>query len=168
MSQKAEKVVKAERCKCFAVVKVRGTVSAQREARETLELLRLIHTNHGILIPNNPSMKGMLKRVQSYVTWGEISKEMIADLLTKRGRLEGDKKLTEEYSTKVGCKSIDDLASAIADCKLTYGRLPNIQPVFKMHPPTRGYKGTTKKNFRAGGEAGYRGEAINDLIKRMI
>lgn len=167
MSQKT-KVTESEECKCFAVVKVRGTVSAQREARETLELLHLTHTNHGILIPNNPSMKGMLKRAQSYVTWGEISKEMIVNLLTKRARLEGNKKLTEEYLSKVGYKSIDDLATAIVDCKITYGKLPNIQSVFKMHPPTRGYKGTTKKNFRAGGEAGYRGEAINDLIKRMI
>lgn len=168
MSKKAEKTEKADVCRCFVAVKVRGTVSAQREARETLELLHLTHTNHGILLPNNPSMKGMLKRVQSYVTWGEISKETLAELLTKRGRLAGDKKLTEEYSTKLGCKSIGDLANAIVDCKLTYAKLPDIQPVFKMHPPTKGYKGPVKKNFRAGGEAGYRGEAINQLIKRMI
>jgi large subunit ribosomal protein L30 len=112
-------------------------------------------------------MKGMLKRVQSYVTWGEISKETLAELLTKRGRLAGDKELTEEYAKKVGCKSISDLAEAIVNCKVDYAKLPEIQPVFKLHPPRKGFKGTTKKNFRAGGEAGYRGEAINDLVKRM-
>jgi large subunit ribosomal protein L30 len=149
-------------------VRVRGTVSAQREARETLDLLLLTKTNHGVLVRNNPSMKGMLKRAQSYVTWGEISTETIADLLMKRGRLLGDKKLTDEFSQKVGCKSIGDLAAAIADCKLDFGKLPGVQPIFKLHPPRKGFKGTTKKNFRAGGEAGYRGEAINDLIKRMI
>jgi large subunit ribosomal protein L30 len=112
-------------------------------------------------------MKGMLKRVQSYVTWGEISKETLAELLTKRGRLAGDKELTEEYAKKVGCNSLSDLAEAIANCKVDYSKLPQIQPVFKLHPPRKGFKGTTKKNFRAGGEAGYRGEAINDLVKRM-
>jgi large subunit ribosomal protein L30 len=159
---------KTEEHKCLAVVKIRGTISAQRQARETLDLLRLSKTNRAVLVPNNPSMKGMLKRVQSYVTWGEITKETLQDLLTKRGRLAGDKKLTEEYAQKVGAKSISDLASAIAECKMDYAKLPGIQPVFKLHPPKKGFKGTTKKNFRAGGEAGYRGEAINELIKRMI
>jgi large subunit ribosomal protein L30 len=158
----------SEKQKCLAVVKVRGTISAQREAIETLELLRLSNTNHGVLVADNASMRGMLKRVQSYVTWGEISKETLAELLTKRGRLLGNKKLTEEYTQKLGCKSISDLANALVECKLDYAKLPGIQPVFKLHPPKKGFKGTTKKNFRAGGEAGYRGEAINELIKRMI
>jgi large subunit ribosomal protein L30 len=159
---------KVEECKCLAVVKVRGTISAQRKARETLDLLQLSKTNHGVLVRNSPSMMGMLKRVQSYVTWGEISRETLAELLAKRGRLAGDKKLTDEYTKKVGCESISDLADSLAKCKMNYGKLPGIQPVFKLHPPKKGFKGTTKKNFRAGGEAGYRGEAINGLIKRMI
>ena len=117
---------------------------------------------------NRPAIMGMLKRVQSYVTWGEISKETLADLLTKKGRLAGDKKLTDEYLKKVGCKSINDLADGIFTCKVEFLKLPDIQPLFRLHPPTKGYKGTPKKNFRAGGEAGYRREAINDLVKRMM
>ncbi len=159
---------KTEERKCLAVVKVRGTISAQREARETLDLLRIPKTNHAVLVPDSPSMRGMLKRVQSYVTWGEVSKETLSELLTKRGRLAGDKKLTEEFAQKVGAKSLSDLAASIAECKLDFAKLPEVQPVFKLHPPKKGFKGTTKKNFRAGGEAGYRGEAINHLIKRMI
>jgi large subunit ribosomal protein L30 len=158
---------KAAERKCFAVVKVRGTISAQREARETLELLRLARTNHAVLIDNRPSFMGMLYRVQNYVTWGEISKETVALLLQKRGRLAGGKKLTDEAVEKLGYKSIDALSEAIASCKAEYQKLPNVQPVFKLHPPSKGFKGKTKKSFSAGGEAGYRGEAINDLIKRM-
>ena len=158
---------KAAERKCFAVVKVRGTISAQREARETLELLRLARTNHAVLVDNRPSFMGMLYRVQNYVTWGEVSKETVALMLKKRGKLAGGKKLTDESVEKLGYKSIDALAEAIASCKAEYQKLPNIQPVFKLHPPSKGFKGKTKKSFRVGGEAGYRGEAINDLIKRM-
>ncbi|MCX8153685.1 MAG: 50S ribosomal protein L30 [Candidatus Bathyarchaeota archaeon] len=154
--------------KCLAVVRVRGTISAQREARETLEMLRLSRCNHAILIDDRPSYVGMLKRVQNYVTWGEISKETATLLLKKRGRLAGRKKLTDEYARKVGYESIDALAEAIVSGKLEYQKLPDIQPVFKLHPPSKGFKGTTKKSYNAGGEAGYRGEAINALIKRMI
>lgn len=156
----------AER-KCFAVVKVRGTISAQREARETLELLRLARTNHAILLDNRPSFMGMLYRVQNYVTWGEISKETLALMLQKRGRLSGGKRLTDEAVAEFGYKSIDALAEAIVNCKVEYKKLPNVRPVFKLHPPKKGFKGKTKKSFAAGGEAGYRGEAINNLIKRM-
>jgi large subunit ribosomal protein L30 len=159
---------KAKECKCLAVVKVRGTVRAQREARETLNLLRLTKLNHAVLVRNSPSMMGMLKRAQSYVTWGEISKETLTEMLNKRGRLVGNKKLTDEYLRKISYKSISDLAHALAECKLDYAKLPEVQAVFKLHPPKKGFKGTTKKNFRAGGEAGYRGEAINGLVKRMI
>lgn len=152
----------------MAVVKVRGTISAQRDAIETLDLLNLTKTNHGVLVRNNPSMRGMLKRVQSYVTWGEVSSETLTKLLVKRGRLAGNKRLTDEYARKIGCDSIGDLAVSLAKCKLDYAKLPAIQPIFKLHPPKKGFKGTTKKDYHAGGEAGYRGEAINQLIKRMI
>jgi len=149
------------------VVKVRGTISAQRETRETLEMLHLERTNNAVLIDNRPSYMGMLYRVQNYVTWGEVSKETVALLLKERGKLAGGKKLTDEAVEKLGYKSIDALADAIASCKVEYQKLPNVQPVFKLHPPSKGFKGKTKKSFRAGGEAGYRGEAINELIKRM-
>ena len=159
---------KTEECKCLVVVRVRGTVSAMKEARETLELLRLTHTNHAVIIDSRPAYKGMLQRVNNYVTWGEPTKETVAFMLQKRGRLAGSKKITDEYLQKVGYKSIDDLAEAIVNCKAQYSKLPDIEPRFKLHPPSKGYKGQTKNAFKAGGEAGYRGSAINDLVKRMV
>jgi len=159
---------KTEECKCLVVVRIRGTVSAMKEARETLELLRLTHTNHAVIIDSRPAYKGMLQRVNNYVTWGEPTKETVAAMLQKRGRLAGQKKLTEEFVQKAGFKSIDDLAEQIVSCKAIYGKIEGVEPRFKLHPPSKGYKGQTKNAFRAGGEAGYRGEAINDLVKRMV
>ena len=158
---------KTEQYKCLVAVKVRGTVSAMREVRETLDLLHLRHSNHAVLIDSRPAYHGMLQRVNSYVTWGEPTKETVALMLQKRGRLAGGKKLTDEYIQKAGFKSIDDLAEAIVNCKVAFQKLPDVQPLFKLHPPGKGYKGKTKKGFKAGGEAGYRGEAINELLKRM-
>ena len=150
------------------MVKVRGTIRAQREVRETLKMLRLTRTNNAVLIDNRPSYIGMLYRVQNYVTWGEVSKETVALMLKERGRLAGGKKLTDESVEKLGFKSIDVLADAIASCKAEYQKLSNVQPFFKLRPPSKGFKGKTKKSFAAGGEAGYRGEKIKDVIKRMV
>ncbi|MCL2134219.1 MAG: 50S ribosomal protein L30 [Candidatus Bathyarchaeota archaeon] len=157
-----------ENQKQIVVIRIRGTISALREARETLSLLRLDHTNHAILIDDRASYKGMLQRVNSYVTWGEVTKETITEMLEKRARLLGNKKLTTEYLEKLGFKAFEELADAIMAGKAEHGKLPFMTPVFKLHPPSKGFKGNVKKSFKAGGEAGYRGEAINDLVKRMI
>jgi large subunit ribosomal protein L30 len=159
---------KTEEYKPLVVVRIRGTVSAQREARETLELLHLTHTNHAVIIDSRPAYKGMLQRINAYVTYGEPTKETIVMMLQKRALLAGDKKLTEEYIIKIGYKNLEGLADAIVSNKIQYGKLPEIQARFRLHPPSKGYKGKTKKAFKAGGEAGYRGEAINALVQRMV
>jgi large subunit ribosomal protein L30 len=156
-----------EACKCLVAVKVRGEISAQREAKETTAMLHLTHSNHAVIVDSRPAFLGMLKRAQSYVTWGEATKETVALMLRKRGKLAGGKPLTDEAAQKLGYKSIDDLAEAIAACKVQFWKLEDVQHVFRLRPPKKGYKGKTKKSFRAGGEAGYRGEAINALVKRM-
>ncbi len=131
-------------------------------------MLNLKRNNYAILIDNRPSFLGMLKTAQNFVTWGEVSKEIIAELLKKRGRLVGNKKLTDEYVQKLGFKSLDELAEAIFYCKVEYWKLPEVQPYFRLHPPTKGFKGKIKKGYGMGGELGYRGEKINDLLERMI
>jgi large subunit ribosomal protein L30 len=155
-------------CKCLVAVKVRGEISAKRESRETNAMLGLSHTNHAVLLDSRPAYLGMLQRAQSYVTWGEASKETVADMVKERGRLAGNHKVTEEFAKKAGFKSLDDLAEAIFSCKAEWAKLEGVTKTFRLRPPKKGYKGKTKKSFRAGGEAGYRGEAINDLVKRMV
>jgi len=158
----------AESRKCIAAIRVRGIISAPLQVRETLKMLNLKRNNYAVLIDNRPSFLGMLKTAQSFVTWGEISKETLMALLKERGRLVGNKKLSDDYAKKLGYASLDELADAIYNCKVEYWRLPNIQPYFRLHPPTKGFKGKIKKGYGMGGELGYRGEEINELLERMI
>jgi large subunit ribosomal protein L30 len=109
----------------------------------------------------------MLQKAHNYLTWGEISKENIALLLKKRGRLVGNKKLTDNYAKELGYKSLDELAEAIYEGKVEFNKLPRIKPVFRLHPPSKGFKGKIKRSYTTGGVTGYRGEDINNLIKRM-
>jgi large subunit ribosomal protein L30 len=154
--------------RCLAVVRIRGTVSASHDVRETLKMLNLTRNNQTVLIDNRPSFLGSLKAARNFITWGEASKETVTMLLKNKGRLAGDKKLTEEYLQKNGYKSIQELAEAIFNCLVEYWKMPNVKPVFKLHPPTKGFKGKIKKSYGIGGELGYRGERINELIERML
>lgn len=154
--------------KSVVVVRIRGTIRARREARETLRLLHLTRNNYAALIDNRPSFSGMLKAARGYVTWGEASQESVNMLIKKRGRLLGSKKLTGEYLQKNGFKTIEELAEAVFACRIEYWKLPNIQPAFRLRPPTKGFKRNIKKGYGADGELGYRSQKINELIKRMV
>jgi len=157
-----------EKRKCLAVIRVRGVSSVFREIEETLQMLHLTRNCHATLIDDRPSYVGMLHKAKNYVTWGEVSKESVELLLRERGRIAGNKKLTDEYIREVGYKSLDNLAETIHKTEVEYNSLPNIKPVFRLHPPKKGFKGKVKKSYTAGGVTGYRGETINDLIRRMI
>lgn len=160
--------INADKRKCIAVVRVRGVIRAKREIVETLKMLHLKRNNRAVVIDDRPSFLGMLRTAQNIVTWGEASKETVNLLLKKRGRLAGNKKLTDEYAQKAGYKSLDELADKVSSCHIEYWKLPNVQPFFRLHPPIKGFKGKTKKSYSVGGEVGYRKEKINKLIKRMV
>lgn len=154
--------------KCLIAVRVRGVIAASRDVRATLKMLNMNKNYHAVLIDDRPSYLGMLKEVQNYVTWGEATKETVRMLIEKRGRLLGDKRITEESVKKLGFNSLKELVEAIYNCSISYNKLQGVKPFFRLHPPSKGFKGKVKKSYRAGGEAGYRGKAINDLIKRMV
>lgn len=138
------------------------------QVRETLQMLHLTRNNYAVLIDSRPSFLGMISTVKDYVTYGEASKETITALIKEKARLAGDKKLTDEYAQKVGYKSIEELAQAVFDSHVEYWKLTNIQPVFRLHPPSKGFKGKIKRSYGSGGELGYRGDKINELLNRML
>jgi large subunit ribosomal protein L30 len=158
----------AEQRKCLVAVRIRGLSDIPQETKDTLMMLRLTRNCHATLLDDRPAYNGMLRKSKNCLTWGEVSQESIALLLKNRGRLVGDKKLTDEYAKELGYESLDDLAEAIFKVDVEFSSLPKVKPVFRLHPPKKGFKGKVKRSYAAGGEAGYRGEAINDLLKRMV
>ena len=152
----------------YSAVRIRGTVNVKPDIKKTLKLLNLTRVNHCILLEEKPSIKGMLQTAKDYITWGEIDKEMLTKLITSRGKLEGDKELTNEYlKSATSYDSIDKLCQAILDKKIKYKDIPNIKPIFRLNPPTKGYEGI-KRSYSNKGALGYRGKDINKLINRMI
>lgn len=151
----------------LAVVKVRGDVSARHDVRDTLRMLGLTRVNHCVLINDSPTYKGMLQKAKDLITWGEVSKETIDALLRKRGRLVGDKRLSDEYfKSNTQFPSIVELVDAIYS-GVEPSAVPGLKKVFRLRPPRKGYE-ATKRPFRDRGSLGYRGEKINDLLARMI
>ena len=152
----------------FAVIRVRGTVNIKPDIKLTLKLLRLNRVNHCVLIEENNVMKGMLQVIKDYVTWGEIEKEKLLKLITSRGKLKGDKIITDGYiKSATSFDNINKLSESIYNNKINYKDIPDIKPLFRLNPPKNGYEGI-KRSFKNKGALGYRGKDINKLIERMI
>jgi len=153
----------------YAVVRVRGTVNIHPDIKKTLTLLNLTRVNHCVLIEEKPSSKGMLNVVKDYVTWGDnLDKDVLTNLIKKRGRLIGDKKITEDHiKSSTSYSNIEKLSEAIINNKFKYKEIPNVKPVIRLNPPKKGYKGI-KRSFKKKGSLGYRGKEINKLLDRMI
>lgn len=154
--------------KCLVAVRIRGLSDISTEVKDTLNMLRLTRNCHATLLDDRPGYAGMLRKSKDCLTWGEISQENILQLLEKRGRLIGDKRFTDEYAKELGYESLNDLAESLFKVDVEFNSLPEVKPVFRLHPPKKGFKGKIKRSYASGGEAGYRGEAINDLLKRMV
>ena len=151
----------------FAVIRLRGTIDVRREIKETLKMLRLHKINHCVVVDETPAYRGMLQKVKDYVAWGEIDAETLALLLKNRGRLKGDRKLTDEYVRETtGYENIDEFAKAVIEGKASLKDIPDLKPVFRLHPPRKGHRGI-KAHFGYGGELGYHGEKIKELIYKM-
>ena len=99
----------------WLVIRVRSDRTVERKIRETMQHLNLTRVNHAVLIPESEAYAGMLQKVKDCVTWGESSADAIAGLIRDRGRLVGDKPVTDaalkEFSDY---KTIDAFAKAIA------------------------------------------------------
>lgn len=150
----------------LAVVKVRGEINCKMDVRETMHLLGLTRTNHCVLVDDSPSTAGMLQKAKDYITWGEVKPEAVEHILIKRGRLAGNKKLTEEAVQASGFSSVKDLAEAICSGKAGISSVKGLKKVFRLRPPRGGYR-STKKPVKDRGDLGYRGEKINELVLKM-
>ncbi len=139
----------------YVVLRIRGSVNTSPELKATMKMLRLERVNHCVIVPKNESYDGMLKKARDYVTWGEIDRNTLEKLVAKRGRLPGNRRLSEKEA-KEAAKKIMDKGMKEA----------GIKGVFRLSPPSHGYRSIRAHYPR--GDLGNRGEKINLLIKRMI
>lgn len=123
----------------IAVILIRGLLKIGSGKKATLKMMKLSRKNYCTVLEKTPSIVGMVKKVEECVAWGEIDDSTLKELVSKRGE-----------KTKVNSREVP-------------------KKFFRLCPPRGGFerKGI-KIPFSRGGAAGYRGEKINDLIRRML
>lgn len=157
--------------KLYFAVRVRGAIGMRGKILDTLSMLRMNKVNHGVLIWGEKSFIGMLNKCKDYIAYGEIDEKALVRLLRVRGKVEGQKALTDEHIKNLTeYKDIKEFAKALLDGKIQYREkdIFKIKPVFRLHPPRKGHRGTIKKHYGEGGTLGNVGDYINIIIHKMI
>jgi len=153
--------------KAYLVVRIKGQVDVPYWATTTLKLLKLEKKFRATIIPAKDNTLGMLNKVKHYVSWQEIDPTLTKELLDKKGRKSGYKKITNEDLTKIGFKSIDELANSLAEGKTSLSKLKPLKPWFALAPPRSGFKRSTKKLYGQKGVLGQNKE-LATLVRRMM
>ena len=130
----------------YLVVRIKGTVNIPYWANTTLDSLNLDKKFRATIIPENPETLGMLRKIKDVVAWVSIDAHIIREILEKKGRKAGFKPLKKSDIPKE-YESIDALASAIADNRVTLSKLERIKPWFALSPPKGGFKRKTKTQY---------------------
>jgi large subunit ribosomal protein L30 len=145
----------SEKIKKLAVIRIRGSIKASKSVKDTFNHLNLFKKNSCIVLDKTNTNLGLIKKIKDYVTWGEIDNETYELLIKKRGELfKGrlkDRKGKIEYKKYIEFKN------------------KKYKKYIRLHPPKSGFeKKGIKLGYKRGGALGYRGEDIENLIKRMI
>jgi large subunit ribosomal protein L30 len=151
----------------YVIIRLRGSVNTKPQIKDTLRMLRLNQINHCVVVDDTPNYKGMIQMVKDYVAYGPINAESLALLLENRGRLVGGNSLTDEYVAQNSkFKTIKEFAEAMAKGEAKLSDMPNLNVVFRLHPPRKGHAGL-KRTFQQGGALGNYGEDISKLVEKM-
>lgn len=137
----------------ICIIRIRGEVGLNKYIAETLDRLRLKRKYSCVVINPTEEYLGMITKVKDHIAYGEISEEIFAKLLEKRGQL-------IDKTKKV------DLKKAAEELKKgkSYEEL-NLKPFFRLHPPRKGIK--SKLQYPKG-VLGNHKEKINLLVERML
>ena len=153
--------------KAYLVIRIKGQADVPHWANTTLNLLKLEKKYRAIILPVKENTEGMLRKVQHFVSWQEIDLPTTKELLDKKGRRVGYKKITSEDISKAGFKTIDELATSLSEGKTSMTKLKSLKPWFALSPPKHGFKRSTKRLYGQKGILGHNKE-LTTLVKRMM
>ena len=153
--------------KAYLVVRIKGQADVPHWANTTLNLLKLEKKYRAVILPVKDNTAGMLKKIQHYISWQEIDTKTTKELLDKKGRRTGYKKITSEDISQAGFKTIDDLAISLSEGKISMSKIKPLKPWFALSPPRQGFKRSTKHLYGQKGILGHNKDLLT-LIKRMM
>lgn len=154
----------------LVAIRLDGSPTVRHPEELTMNALRMKSKFSAVLLQDNPSVRGMLRRIKDHVTWAEAKKEDIATLLSNRAMTTEGLGVTSDFLKKnAGLAGLEEVVSSLYSGKLTLAKLwkMGIAPYFRLHPPRGGFPKSSKRPFTDSGELGFRKEGLHRLLAKM-
>ncbi|CAD8106307.1 unnamed protein product [Paramecium sonneborni] len=163
--------------KTLLVVRIRGVKDISDRQQKLLKELRLSKVNTAVFLKTTVEIWKKLKLVENYITYGLPTRQIINDLIVKRGHIMKEKEIIalksneiiEEYMSEKDIICVEDIVNTIANASENFDFVTKFLVPLKLnHPEGQLKSGRIKKPLTKQGEWGYREEKINSLVQNMI
>ena len=151
----------------YLVVRIKGQADCPYWATTTMTLLKLDKKYRAVILPAKDNTLGMLNKVKHYVSWTTLDASLAKELVDKKARKEGYKKVTPADLKELGFESTSALGTALSEGKATLSKLKPLKPWFALAPPRHGFKRSTKKLYGQKGVLG-QNDGLATLVRNMM
>jgi len=136
----------------LVAIRIKGLIDVEEKIKETLKRVRLRRKYSAVLLENNVENRKILGNIRNFISYGEISEEMLEKLIRERGK--------SLDKSKIDVKKVID--------GLQKKRLQELglKPFFRLHPPRGGIE--TKKHAGVGKGVLGENKEINKLLEKML
>lgn len=162
-----KKTVASSDAGAYLVVRIRGQADVPYWATYTMSILKLERKYRATILPAKDNTLGMLNKIKHYVAWTILDEDLARELLEKKARKSGYKKVSQDDISKLGFDDLTHLARDLANGVATLSKLAPLKPWFALAPPRHGFRRSTK---RLAGQKGILGNNrdLGDLVRRMM
>jgi 60S ribosomal protein uL30 len=174
-AKKANSIYVAPEAKLAVVIRIRGIIGLAPKVKKILQLLRLRQLHSAVFIKLNGSTRKMLSLVEPYIAYGTPNMKTVRELVYKRGYGKVNKQripidnnsVVEQVLGKFDIVCVEDVIHEIYTTGPHFKEVSNFLWPCKLSSPTGGFKAKLL-HYNEGGDAGFRGEKICGLVKKMI
>lgn len=157
------------------VIRIRGIIGMSPKVKKILQLLRLRQLHSGVFVKLNGATIKMLRLVEPYIAYGFPNLKSVREMIYKRGYGKVNKQripidnnaVIEQVLGKYDIICVEDLIHEIFTTGPHFREAANFLWPIKLSSPTGGFKAKLL-HYSEGGDAGFRGEKIHELVKKML
>jgi len=151
----------------YLVVRIKGQADVPYWASYTMSLMKLDKKYRATILPVKENTRGMLNKIKHYVAWTDLDPKLAAEILEKKARGPGYKRITQEDLAGMGFEDITQLAKSLSSGSATLSKIKSLKPWFALAPPRHGFKRSTKRLYGQKGILGYNKD-LGERLSRMM
>ena len=152
----------------YLVVRIKGQADVPYWASHTMSLMRLERKYRATILPAKENTLGMLNKIKHYVAWTTVDSGLVRELVDKKARKSGYRKVTIQDIASMGYADSSELADALTSGSAVLSKLKQLKPWFALAPPRHGFKRSTKRLYGQKGVLGNNPELDTTVRSMMI